>query len=261
MQDAEARKVWWKHTILSLATPLQELSFSTYCFSHVFSADMIQKAWENARSGQQWPIPITVPLNVIHVIHVGLPRSSEFQCLAYLRPSPSPCESGHPLRLSDLSATGQWSRSSVFVLKITNSKNLKKSQGIPKNVKNVWYLQVWKACNKSPTLTSLTYSLARTAHSCHNTLSDSEDSKTIQFMTHAICSSFNDKHRAKYDNLIFQSQIGSEWMNGGTMEEYDAICWCLYVCILYVISYIYIHIIVYSCFVSFQESELKHCGC
>lgn len=234
MQDAEARKVWWKHTMLSLATPLQELSFSTYCFSHVFSADMIQKAWENARSGQQWPIPITVPLNVIHVIQVGLPRSSEFQCLAYLRPSPSPCESGHPLRLSDLSATGQWSRSSVFVLKITNSKNLKKTQGIKESQK----------CLISSSLESMqqiTHSYQPDVlTSTHSTLLSQHTFgfwrfQDLQFMTQAICSSFNDKHRAKYDNLIFQSQIGSEWMNGVTMEEYDAICWCLYVCTLYVI--------------------------
>lgn len=231
MQDAEARKVWWKHTILSLATPLQELSFSTYCFSHVFSADMIQKAWENARSGQQWPIPITVPLNVIHVIHVGLPRSSKFQCLAYLRPSPSPCESGHPLRLSDLSATGQWSRSSVFVLKITNSKNLEKSQGIPKNLKNVWYLQVWKACNKSPTLTSLTYSLARTAHSCHNTLSDSEDSKTynswhipfaVPSMTNIVPST---AIWSSNPRLALSEWMVERWRN---MIQYVGVCMCVY---------------------------------
>ena len=76
----------------------------------------------------------------------------------------------------------------------------------------------------------------------------------LQLLTHAICSSFNDKHRAKYDNLIFQSQIGSEWMNVGTVKEYDAICTRMYMCIvcnitvtyiIYCIIYLFVNVSIY----------------
>ena len=86
-----------KHTILSLATLQQELSSAFLLFACLFcrhDSDSLEE--HRQQTAMTHSHHCSFGLNVMSCW-----TAKVSQCLAYLRPSPSPCESGHALRLSD----------------------------------------------------------------------------------------------------------------------------------------------------------------